>query len=199
LAKKDGNWLQYDDKDVSQLKKKDVPMDARNKYGKQELKMEPTFLLKKYFSGTNIPKDKAYHGLVVVPERKDQDVLHSNIWAVKPEIMDLMKRYIDVQVNERIIKKQKRMEIIENPMPLINVDSEFVTLPKIYLENAGLVKKNDVVLYCRPIVRLQIQFLKERVMAKNVRGIIVGPSGTGKSVCTLAFLASLNRDEWQVI
>jgi septum formation topological specificity factor MinE len=75
--------------------------------------MEPTFFLKKYFSGTKIPKYEKYHGLVVVPERKDQDVPQSNIWVVKPEIMDLMKRYIDVQVNERLMKKQKRPQAID--------------------------------------------------------------------------------------
>jgi hypothetical protein len=93
LAKKDGHWLRYDDEDVSKLKKKNVPSSIRNKYCTSELKMEPTFSLKKYFSGTNIPKDEKYHDLVVVPERKDQDVPQSNIWAVKPEFMDLMKRY----------------------------------------------------------------------------------------------------------
>jgi hypothetical protein len=106
---------------------------------------------------------------------------------------------MDVQVNERLMKKQKMMEITKDTHAIDgNVDPDFVTIPKIYLENAGLVK-NDVVLYCRPMLRLQIQFLKERVMAKNLRGIIVGPPGTGKSVCTLAFMASLNRDDWQVI
>jgi hypothetical protein len=70
LAKKDGNWLQYDDEDVSQLKKKEVPMDVRNKYCTQELKMEPTYFLSNYFSVDTTPKEKHIHGLVVVPERK---------------------------------------------------------------------------------------------------------------------------------
>jgi hypothetical protein len=76
LAKKDGNWLQYDDADVSQLKKKDVPFGIQNKYCTSELKMEPTFQLKKYFSGIrNIPKDKEYHGLVVVPASRKEPIV----------------------------------------------------------------------------------------------------------------------------
>ncbi len=66
-----------------QLKRVDVPMDIRTKYLKPEMIMEPTSLLKKYFSGSNIPKDEEYHGLVVVPTAVTE----------KPEIPDSSKCY----------------------------------------------------------------------------------------------------------
>jgi hypothetical protein len=44
-----------------------------------------------------------------------------------------------------------------------------------------------------------VKFLNERVIQNNVKGTIVGPPGTGKSICTLAFVASLNRKEWRVV
>ncbi|CAK4126948.1 unnamed protein product [Aphanomyces euteiches] len=42
-------------------------------------------------------------------------------------------------------------------------------------------------------------FLNERVIQEKRKGYIVGPPGTGKSMATLSFEASLNRTKWRVI
>jgi hypothetical protein len=101
-----------------------------------------------------------------------------------------------------IVTTKKRRFVTENfvnELPLIDISPDYVTLPKIYLEKSGLVSNDDLVLYCRSATREQFTFLDERVIGSNVRGMIIGPPGTGKSVSTLAFMASLNREEWQVI
>jgi hypothetical protein len=66
-AKKDGHWLPSDNDDVSQLSRRDVPVDARDKYLKSELVMNPTSPLMKYFSDDNIPRVEEIHGLVLLP------------------------------------------------------------------------------------------------------------------------------------
>jgi len=81
---------------------------------------------------------------------------------------------------------------------VIDVSQYCFILPQFYLDKARLAE-SDVVVYRRKSVREQIEFLRNRVIDKNVKGNIVGPPGTGKSICTFAFMLSLDREVWQVI
>ncbi|KAF1795200.1 P-loop containing nucleoside triphosphate hydrolase [Phytophthora cactorum] len=63
----------------------------------------------------------------------------------------------------------------------------------------GLRSEGDLTLYCRPQVHELWAFLRNEVIVKNARGFILGPSGTGKSVSTLSFAASLDHHEWNVV
>jgi len=98
--------------------------------------------------------------------------------------------------------KRRRLDNAEPPteVPRISIhDADYVTLPGELVANCGLYAGGDLMLYCRPQVHELWEFLRDEVVAKNTRGWIVGPPGTGKSVCTLRFLASLDHEEWSVI
>jgi len=114
-----------------------------------------------------------------------------------------------VLTNRHVAEQAKRgraeTEVFQESVPVIDLrplndlrQAYYFTLPKVFVEKAGIAK-SDVVVYCRQTFRNQIEFLRNRVLDKNVKGTIVGPSGTGKSICTLAFMGSLDRNEWHVI
>ncbi|EEY58000.1 crinkler (CRN) family protein, putative [Phytophthora infestans T30-4] len=92
-----------------------------------------------------------------------------------------------------------RIEKVED-VPQIKIEGvQYVTLPAAFLEKCGYRVSDDLMLYCRREVLDLWGFVKNEVIAKNARGFIVGPPGTGKSVSTLSFVASLDRQEWNVV
>ncbi|KAG1713088.1 hypothetical protein DVH05_000816 [Phytophthora capsici] len=76
---------------------------------------------------------------------------------------------------------------------------QYVTLPAALLKKCVYNASDDLMLYCRREVHDLWGFLQNEVIAKNARGFIVGPFGSGKSVSTLSFMASLNHEEWNVV
>ncbi|DBA00562.1 TPA: hypothetical protein N0F65_006466 [Lagenidium giganteum] len=101
--------------------------------------------------------------------------------------------------------KRLRAEIVPRieqfkDVPQINIeDVQYVTLPAAFLEKCGYKVPSDLLLYCRSQVRDLWSFVQDEVVAKNGRGFIVGPPGTGKSVSTLSYVASLDHQEWNVV
>jgi len=91
------------------------------------------------------------------------------------------------------------MEPLKESVPVIDLTPKYWTLPKNLIKKAGLPAVSDVVLYCRPSVLQQIEFLTNRVTNKSCIGVIIGPPGMGKSICSLAYMASLDLKEWRVI
>ena len=53
-------------------------------------------------------------------------------------------------------------------------------------------------MYCRATFHGQFKFLQKRVIDHGACGWILGPSGTGKGVTTLAFISALNYCEWVI-
>ena len=57
----------------------------------------------------------------------------------------------------------------------------------------------DLVLYVREMVKKQFIFIMDFVISRGAIGWIYGPSGTGKSATTFAFVSSLDRGTWDII
>jgi hypothetical protein len=187
LAKKDGHWLRSDDADVSQLRKKDVPVDVRDKYLKPELVMDPTSLLKKYFSGSNIPKEEEYHGLVVVSATRE----------------DAKRRKVEVSDESPVGTLEMRLKQCLDSGDLPQ-DGDFMGLFEWNDDDCGKVKDiktiHDIVhftgskFYVRKEVLCVLENFNKMYQSEfdggeivNTQFILMGSPGTGKS-CILALL-----------
>ncbi|KAE9266872.1 hypothetical protein PF001_g30302, partial [Phytophthora fragariae] len=128
--------------------------------------------------------DEAYFGANFQPRPKQVHVL--------VELPDLPNKRLRVEIGPRI-------EMFEG-VPQIKIQGvQYVTLPAAFLDKCGYKVSDDVMLYCRREVHDLWGFVQNEVIAKNARGFIVGPPGTGKSVSTLSFVASLDHQEWNVV
>ncbi|OQS02235.1 crinkler (CRN) family protein [Thraustotheca clavata] len=113
------------------------------------------------------------------------------------------------QINVFVIIQNKRMRVDDVPeitklesLPQIQVEEKYVMLPATFLALCGydaLDALDDLMLYRREQMNDLWSFLEDNVVAKNAKGFIVGPPGTGKSVTTLSFVASLDHNEWNVV
>ncbi|CAK5056313.1 unnamed protein product, partial [Aphanomyces euteiches] len=84
-------------------------------------------------------------------------------------------------------------------IPQIDISGRYVVIPRALLKWAYIGQERDTFLYPRAQVKELWQFLSDRVIVAKKKGYIVGPPGTGKSMATLSYVASLNRKEWRVI
>ncbi|KAE9272236.1 hypothetical protein PR003_g30269, partial [Phytophthora rubi] len=141
---------------------------------KQYEEMRPTWTLddEAYFGANFQPRPKQIHVLVELPGRPN--------------------KRLRVEIGPRIEKFEG--------VPQIKIQGvQYVTLPAAFLDKCGYKVSDDVMLYCRREVHDLWGFVQNEVIAKNARGFIVGPPGTGKSVSTLSFVASLDHQEWNVV
>ncbi|KAH9183716.1 hypothetical protein AeNC1_014309 [Aphanomyces euteiches] len=98
--------------------------------------------------------------------------------------------------------KKQRVDIDPHPapeLPQIDISGPYVMIPGELLQMSAIGSKRDILLYRRAQVNELWQFLNDRVIAEKKLGYIVGPPGTGKSMATLSFVASLDRTQWRVI
>ncbi|KAG9397903.1 hypothetical protein AC1031_022074 [Aphanomyces cochlioides] len=84
-------------------------------------------------------------------------------------------------------------------VPQIDISGRYVRIPRALLKWSYIGQERDTFLYPRAQVKELWQFLNDRVIQDKKKGYIVGPPGTGKSMCTLSYVASLDREEWHVI
>ncbi|KAE9269804.1 hypothetical protein PR003_g31035, partial [Phytophthora rubi] len=146
----------------------------RGDVDKQYEEMRPTWTLddEAYFGANFQPRPKQIHVLVELPY--------------------LPNKRLRVEIGPRIEKFEG--------VPQIKIQGvQYVTLPAAFLDKCGYKVSDDVMLYCRREVHDLWGFVQNEVIAKNARGFIVGPPGTGKSVSTLSFVASLDHQEWNVV
>ncbi|GMF12316.1 unnamed protein product [Phytophthora lilii] len=95
--------------------------------------------------------------------------------------------------------KRYRLEQLED-IPVVDMkEKEYVTLPAGLVDKCGLKMRGDVILYCRSQVKQLWDYLEKKVIVDNVAAYILDPPGTGKSARSLAFAASLDREEWNVV
>ena len=81
-------------------------------------------------------------------------------------------------------------------LPSLNIkENDYFEIKKEYLEGSGLYEKN-IIIYPRNDFKKQWKFLKDEVIEKSTFGWILGPPGTGKSVCAFSFLLNLDFNEW---
>ena len=73
-------------------------------------------------------------------------------------------------------------------------DPDFWSIGSDYLMDTNLNINGP--LYCRQGVKKLFLFIEEKVIKKSVRGWILGPPGTGKSISSFAFALKLPRSEW---
>ncbi|CAK4107821.1 unnamed protein product [Aphanomyces euteiches] len=95
--------------------------------------------------------------------------------------------------------KKQRYDVLNVNVPQVDISGQYVMLPSSLLQYCCVGPPSDILLYRRPQVSELWTFLAEEVVANNSKGYIVGPPGTGKSMCTLSFMASLDRVEWLVV
>jgi hypothetical protein len=76
-------------------------------------------------------------------------------------------------------------------------ENDYFEIKKEYFEGSGLSEK-DIIIYPRNDFKKQWKFLKDEVIEKSTFGWILGPPGTGKSVCAFSFLLNLNFNEWKI-
>ncbi|GLE03037.1 hypothetical protein PINS_up011916 [Pythium insidiosum] len=180
VAKKGGNWLKADDSDVLQLKEGVVTTVISDM---MKNAMDPSYRVRNTafgFPDEDAAEDGEIHVLVELPK------VHAKRQLVLPQ---------DMPSNKRL-----RTEIVAIDVPQITIQGvQYVTLPAAFLEKCGFRAPSDLMLYCRRQVKELWSFLQDGVVAKNGRGFIVGPPGTGKSMSTLSYVASLDREEWNVV
>ena len=73
-------------------------------------------------------------------------------------------------------------------------DPDFWSIGSDYLMDTNLNINGPF--YCRQGVKKLFLFIEEKVIKKSVRGWILGPPGTGKSISSFAFALKLPRSEW---
>jgi hypothetical protein len=76
-------------------------------------------------------------------------------------------------------------------------ENDYFEIKKEYFEDSGLSEK-DMIIYPRNDFKKQWTFLKDEVIEKSTFGWILGPPGTGKSVCAFSFLLNLDFNEWKI-
>jgi KaiC/GvpD/RAD55 family RecA-like ATPase len=83
-------------------------------------------------------------------------------------------------------------------LPSLDIkENDYFEIKKEYFEGSGLFEKNMIIYPCNDFKK-QWKFLKDEVIEKSSFGWIIGPPGTGKSVCAFSFLLNLNFNEWKI-
>ena len=80
--------------------------------------------------------------------------------------------------------------------PLIET-ATLICIPQIFTAHFGIGIKTDLILYKRHNVSAELKFLKERVVEGSKVGMILGPSGVGKSVTAFAFACKMAATGWR--
>jgi hypothetical protein len=111
---------------------------------------------------------------------------------------DIFEAGIDYLITAGVRKKIKlQWEVSKLPQLSYDPSSTLFQLDPNYMAKTGLPTQN-IVLYCRPTFHEQFKFLRERVINNGVLGWILGPPGTGKSITSLAFASTLDRNKWVI-
>jgi hypothetical protein len=84
------------------------------------------------------------------------------------------------------------------PTLKLNNKDSIVILEPVILEEIDPSYDEPIILYRRKEVTDLFNFLRRNVLDQGFFGWICGPPGSGKSVASLAFACSMDRDEWTI-
>jgi Crinkler effector protein N-terminal domain len=169
LALKDGAWIGSKSSIVQAMKKGEV-CDTVKELTQEEMELDPA--------------DTIDFCFVAEQEKKKPEIGTGQIHVlvVRPE--SAVSELYDV----------KNVDV-----PTIDINGIYVNLPSLLLTYCRVGLKEDMMLFRRPQVQKLWDFLELDVIKNNSKGYIVGPPGTGKSMCTLSYMAALDRKEWLVV
>ncbi|GLD98756.1 hypothetical protein PINS_up007474 [Pythium insidiosum] len=138
--------------------------------------------------------DKQYMAMWPLWRLNKEELFGPNITPGEDEI------HVLVELTNKRLCAEKMLDINDEDVPQIKLNgAHYVTLPAAFLERCGFKAEDAVMLYCRPQMRDLWTFVQDEVITKNGIGCVVGPPGTGKSMATLSFVASLDQEEWNVV
>ncbi|KAG2762203.1 hypothetical protein PC129_g18027 [Phytophthora cactorum] len=170
---------------------------ARKKEGEETKWLNSDSTVKKFLKGGK-QDDGEYVEMIPGWTLDDEDYFGENFQPRPKQIHVLVE--LPGLPNKRLrVEIVPRIEKFEDVPPIKIQGVQYVTLPAAFLEKCGYKVSDDLMLYCRREVHDLWGFVQNEVIAKNARGFIVGPPGTGKSVSTLSFVASLDHQEWNVV
>ena len=198
LAKKNGSWLPSGDPDVSQLQKKDVPVEIRETYLKQELVMDPTEDLEHYFGEGNTPSKKQIHGLVVVPasalkqypsSTQGMFLLNNRIIFIILIMTTSIRNLFEAEIERTPSVQALPNEIIQN-CSIQESDNENDLKELRYYQDMGNLIQLNCKEYCTEILNKIDEFYeKEELPLPFI--CVEGSSGMGKT--QIAFALEGNR------
>jgi hypothetical protein len=138
-------------------------------------------------------------------KKADLKVLRLEVWIERSTCLDKTKKpttrntTINRFLKNLILTDEKYMKdpiLSERPPIIPNLFiSQYIQINLKYLISTGLDHhdlQNDPILYCREEVKKLFNCLSERVIQNHKTLWILGAPGVGKSLATLAFIASLD-------
>jgi hypothetical protein len=122
---------------------------------------------------------------------------------------NLIQQQTDLIHMERVAQPQSqlstsKLKVVISEASALNLMStsnpNFSRIEAEYHCGSGIqVEGKDLVLYRRGAVIEQHKFLSDDVISNAALGWIIGPPGSGKSSATFSFVASLDREKWEVM
>jgi hypothetical protein len=139
-------------------------------------------------------------------KKADLKVLRLELWIERSTCLDKTKKpTINGFLKNLLLTDEKYMKdpmLSERPPMIANLfTTQYIQINLKYLISAGLDHhdlQNDPILYCRDEVKKLFTCLSERVIQDHKTLWILGAPGVGKSLATLAFIASLDQDKWLI-